>query len=373
MIKVGITGQPGFVGTHLFNLLGTLPQEFERIPCEDAFFADDANLRAFVRKCDAIVHLAALNRHPDQQVIYDTNVRLVKQLIAAMDAEKVTPHVLFSSSTQEELENPYGDSKKEGRRLLQEWAERSGGKFTGCVIPNVFGPFGRPNYNSVVATFCHKLTHGETPQIMVDNKVKLIYVGDLCGELIKCIRSGRGENPHPVAWGAEKTVSELLYALRRFKDEYFDHGVLPELHDRFEVQLFNTFCSYIDHRSFYPFVLKKNSDARGTFVETVKLDNIGGQISFSTTVPGVTRGNHFHTRKIERFAVIKGKARIDLRRVGTDEKISFTLDGDSPSFVDMPVWYTHNITNIGNDELYTVFWINEFYDPSDPDTFYEEV
>ena len=152
MIRVGITGQPGFVGSHLYNLLGTMPEEFERIPWEDAFFADPAGLREFVRSCDAIVHLAAMNRHPDPGVIYDTNVRLVRQLIDAMEAEKVTPHVLFSSSIQEERNNPYGDSKKEGRRLFQEWAERAGGQFTGCIIPNVFGPYGRPHYNSVAAT-----------------------------------------------------------------------------------------------------------------------------------------------------------------------------------------------------------------------------
>ena len=165
MIRVGITGQAGFVGTHLYNYLDTLSEEFERIPFEDSFFQDEAKLRAFVRQCDAIVHLAAMNRHPDPQVIYNTNIQLVKQLIAALEAEQVSPHILFSSSTQEERNNPYGDSKKEGRRLLREWAERCHGKFTGCIIPNVFGPFGRPNYNSVVATFCHRLTHGETPEI----------------------------------------------------------------------------------------------------------------------------------------------------------------------------------------------------------------
>ena len=314
-----------------------------------------------------------MNRHPDPQVIYETNVRLVKQLIAAMEAENVTPHVLFSSSTQEERNNPYGDSKKEGRRLLQEWAERTGGKFTGCVIPNVFGPYGRPNYNSVVATFCHKLTHGETPEIQVDGSIKLIYVGDLCMEFINRIRSGEGVNPYPVPWGAEKKVSEILTILNRFKSLYFEQGIFPELHDKFEVQLFNTFCGYIDHKSFFPFKLKKNSDDRGTFVETVKFDKLGGQVSFSTTRPGITRGNHYHTRKIERFAVIKGQATIEIRKIGTDEKLTFELDGKEPAFVDMPVWYTHNITNTGSDDLYTIFWINEFYDPSDPDTFFEKV
>ena len=373
MIRVGITGQPGFVGTYLYNTLGTLSGEFERIPCEDAFFEDEAKLRSFVRSCDAIVHLAAMNRHPDPQVIYDTNIRLVKQLIAAMEAENVTPHVLFSSSTQEERNNPYGDSKKEGRRLFQEWADRTGGKFTGCVIPNVFGPYGRPNYNSVVATFCHKLTHGETPEIQVDSCIKLIYVGDLCMEFINRIRSGKGVNPYLMPWNAEKKVSEIFATLNRFKTLYFEQGIFPELHDRFEIQLFNTFCGYIDHKNFFPIKLKKNSDERGSFVETVKLDNLGGQVSFSTTKPGITRGNHYHTRKIERFAVIKGKAKIELRKIGTNEKLTFELDGNEPAFVDMPVWFTHNITNIGTDDLYTIFWINEFYDPGDPDTFFEKV
>ena len=373
MIKVGITGQAGFVGTHLFNLLGTLPDEFERVSFEGAFFEDGRKLRDFVRQCDVVVHLAAMNRHPDPQVIYDTNVRLVAQLIGAMEAENVTPHVLFSSSTQEERDNLYGNSKKEGRRMLQEWSARSGGQFTGCVIPNVFGPFGRPNYNSVVATFCHKLTHGETPEIQLDGLVKLIYVGDLCREFIDRIRCGQGINPYLVPWGAEKKVSEILATLERFKTLYFEQGIIPELQDTFEIQLFNTFCGYLDYQNFYPRLLKKNSDPRGTFVETVKLDHIGGQVSFSTTVSGITRGNHYHTRKIERFAVIKGKARIELRKIGTAEKLTFELDGENPGFVDMPVWYTHNITNIGTDDLYTVFWINEFYDPADPDTFFEEV
>ena len=129
---------------------------------------------------------------------------------------------------------------------------------------------------------------------------------------------------------------------------------------------------YLDYQLFYPFHLNLHTDNRGSFVETTKLKS-GGQISFSTTVPGITRGNHFHTRKSERFAVIKGQAKIEIRRIGTDLKYSFLLNGDRPSFVDMPIWFTHNITNIGDDDLYTIFWINEEYDPSDPDTYFEEV
>ena len=128
----------------------------------------------------------------------------------------------------------------------------------------------------------------------------------------------------------------------------------------------------MDIENHFPVKLKQSTDERGSFVETIKL-NSGGQVSFSTTKPGITRGNHFHTRKAERFAVIKGKARIQLRRIGTDKVLNFELDGNEPSYVDMPVWYTHNITNVGDDDLYTIFWINEFFDPDDPDTFFEKV
>ena len=136
--------------------------------------------------------------------------------------------------------------------------------------------------------------------------------------------------------------------------------------------LFNTFVCYIDHSKWFPFYLEKHTDNRGSFVETVKL-NSGGQISFSTTNSGITRGNHYHTRKVERFAVIKGKAKIELRRIGTVEVFSFELNGKDPSFVDMPIWYTHNITNIGDDELYTIFWTNEIFNPDNPDTYFEEI
>lgn len=160
--------------------------------------------------------------------------------------------------------------------------------------------------------------------------------------------------------------------MTEYKENYFTKGTIPNLDNPFDKNLFNTFLTYIDHTSFFPFKLKLNTDERGSFVETIKL-NSGGQVSFSTTVPGITRGNHFHTRKAERFAVIKGKARIELRRIGTKEVLSFELYGKEPSFVDMPVWYTHNITNIGDEELYTIFWINEHFDANDADTYFEKV
>ena len=372
MIKVGITGQPGFIGTHLYNFLGLKKEEVILVPFQDDYFSDQRKLEQFVKQCDAIVHLAALNRHNDPQTIYDTNIELVNKLITALETTGVKPHVLFSSSTQEERDNVFGKSKREGRRLLSEWADRSGGIFTGMVIPNVFGPFGNPYYNSVVATFSHQLTHNEQPRVDVDAQLRLIYIGDLVKIIYYLVENKIADDEFRITPTDEARVTEILALLQSFRAQYFEKGIIPDLTDPFERNLFNTFVCYIDHESYFPFKLKLNTDERGSFVETVKL-NSGGQISFSTTKPGITRGNHFHTRKAERFAVIKGKAKIQLRRIGTDKINSFDLDGNAPSYVDMPVWHTHNITNTGNEDLYTIFWINEPYDPADPDTFFEQV
>jgi len=379
VLKIGITGQAGFIGTHLYNTLGLTPQRYVRIEFEKSFFDDNKQLEKFVESCDVIVHLAAMNRHNDPEVIYAANTGLIRKLIAAMEKTQSKPHVIFSSSIHEERKDLYGKSKKDGRLLFEKWAEENQTNFTGFVIPNTFGPFGHPFYNSVIATFCYKLTHNETPEIETDGEMKLIYVSELIQILLKAISStphDKNNKKNIVFQKIENTatikVSSLLQKLQCFKSDYFEKGIIPDLNSVFEKNLFTTFLCYINHKDFFPFHLKKNTDERGSFVETIRL-NSGGQISFSTTMHGITRGNHFHTRKAERFAVIKGKALIELRKVGTKEVLSFILDGENPSFVDMPIWFTHNIKNIGNEELLTLFWINEFYDPNDPDTYFEAV
>lgn len=372
MIKVGITGQSGFIGTHLFNYLSLDSDCYQLIPFVDSIFDDSDLLTDWVSQCDAIVHLAAMNRHTDSNELYITNIRLVEKLILSLESCDSRAHVLFSSSSHEAFDNPYGNSKKEGRELLIQWAKRSEGKFTGLVIPNVFGPFGQPFYNSVVATFCHQLVQGEEPMVDNDKALNLIYVGELTRVIADCISDGKTEAEHIVAYTSGVKVTEILDLLKKFKFVYGEKGEFPELKSAFEVNLFNTFRSFMNIPKHFPVLLNQHEDERGSFVETMRL-GLGGQVSFSTTKPGVTRGNHFHTRKIERFVVIRGKAKIQLRRIGTDEVQEYQLDGSSPSYVDMPVWYTHNITNVGDSELFTIFWINEFYNPDDPDTYFEIV
>lgn len=367
---IGITGMVGFMGSHLRD---RLKREKDVVvpPFADSFFDDPAVLKDYVGHCNTIVHLAAMNRG-DENEIYRINIELVEKLIRAMDAVKVRPHVLFSSSTQIDRNNSYGRSKKEGVRILEEWARQTGAPVSILVIPNVFGDKGRPFYNSVVATFCHQLTHEQEPQIFQDNQVNLIFINELTEHMWQCIQNPPKamEMVRIPATSCPK-VSEILALLKKFKDCYFAKMIVPAFANKFERDLYNTFIAYVEEPSFARAV-KKNSDARGSLSEIVKQEN-AGQVFFSTTKPGITRGNHYHTRKMEKFCVVQGEAVIRLRRIGTDKVLEYHVSGDQPQSVEMPMFYAHSITNVGNTELLTVFWTNEIFDPNDTDTFYEEV
>jgi len=188
-ITIGITGQSGFLGTHLFNTLGLFPDEFLRIPFEDNYFENIEKLSLFVSQCDAVIHLAAVNRHNEPEFIYKTNIDLVKRLINALEYSGTQPQIVISSSIQEDIDNLYVRSKKEGRILLADWAEKKRSVFTGFVFPNIFGPFGNPYYNSFIATFSHQLTHNESPKVEIDKSVPLIYVTEAVNAIIESVRN----------------------------------------------------------------------------------------------------------------------------------------------------------------------------------------
>jgi len=374
MVKVGITGQAGFLGSHLFNFLGTKNENVALINFKRSFFDDKSELQNFVKNCDVVVHIAAMNRHKDPSVIYSTNINLVNKLISACEETNSNPKIIFSSSTQENLDNHYGKSKRDGHQLLEKWVEKTKAQLITMLIPNVFGPFGKPFYNSVVATFCQQIAINEKPTIHNDGLINLIYVNELIEKIYSAIISKEAKSVVKISVQptASKKVSEILALLISFKKQYIEKGIVPNvIKDSFEINLFNTFTSFIP-KNYFPRKYMKHTDDRGAFVEIMRA-NTSGQSSYSTTVPGITRGNHYHTRKIERFAVISGKASIKWRKINTEKIYEFILDGNEPAYVDMPIWFTHNITNIGDTELITLFWINEPYDPEDSDTYFEVV
>ena len=370
-MKIGITGQNGFIGYHLTQTIKYKHSDYTLVPFQKSFFEEESLLKEFVSTCDVIIHLAGVNRAETNEEVYDANILLNTVLKKALVNANFKGHLLFASSSQENGDSIYGKAKKESRVLLEDTINSLGGKFTGLIIPNVFGPFCKPNYNSFVATFCSKIVNHEPPVIINDTEVPLLYVGNLVEQILEAVRKPKGSLIE-IRPDLEVKVSDVLALLNTFKDSYLNSNTIPSLQTPYEIQLFNTFRSYLDIENIYPSLLKKHSDQRGFFSEIIRTD-IGGQFSYSNTLPEITRGNHFHTRKIERFIVIGGKAKISLRKIGSTEVYDYLLDGENPSYVDMPIWYTHNIKNIGSSLLITAFWINEPYNSEDADTYFENV
>ncbi|MCW4049041.1 MAG: NAD-dependent epimerase/dehydratase family protein [Candidatus Bathyarchaeota archaeon] len=368
-MKVGITGQTGFIGSHLASYL-KLKENISVLPFHRDYLKSETMLDNFLQNCDAVVHLAGMNRGPDSEV-YETNISLAETLVKSLERAGNKPHVIYSSSIHEAKDTSYGKSKKESRLILSRWANENNAKFTGLVTPNVYGPFCKPFYNSVVATFCYQLTHEQKPEIHVDQSVSLLYVNTLVHQIYEIIKTEETSHEMYLPPTREVTVSGLLAKLIHFKEKYMGEKTIPALSDPFDLSLFNTFRSYIE-TSYFPVPYEMKADDRGYLFEIVRSLN-QGQVFFSTTKPGIERGNHYHRRKVERFTVIKGKAKVQLRRIGTKEIIEHHMDGEHPSYIDMPIHYTHNLVNTGQEELHMLFWASELYNPEDPDTFYEQV
>lgn len=369
--RIGVTGAGGFIG-------GWVRRRLERDPgCTVATLERDgwerpARLREFVAACDVVVHLAGVNRGaPDE--VESVNPLLADRLADACRTAGATPHIVATSSTKRDEDSPYGRGKRRADEVLAAWAEESGGGVSSLVVPNVFGAGCLPFYNSVVATFCHQLARGETPTVVEDRAIELVWVGDLAERVAEAARGEppRGARVVPIRGGATLRVGELLAILDGFRSDYFERDVVPDLTTSFRARLYTTFVSHVPAEAFVrrpPL----HADQRGDLCEAVKTV-AGGQVFFSTTRPGVTRGNHYHTRKAERFCVVRGEATIRLRRVGTAEVHEFHVSGDRPEFVTIPVMHAHSIENTGRSELLTLFWTNELFDPADADTHSEDV
>lgn len=361
-MRIGITGARGLLGTHIHAYLCG-QSDTTVIATNREVFSSPAATQAFVGNCDAVIHLAGMNRGNDADVAA-TNIHLCEQLVAALEATQARPHLLFSSSTHIERDTAYGTSKRQSAELLRRWAERSGARFTNVILPGVFGEGGKPFYNSVVSTFCAQLAQGETPDVNADAQVEQVHAQEVARQFQAFII--QGETGDRRIQGQILTVGDILGRLRAFQMLYDQH-IIPDVRDTFDRDLFNTFRSYL-YPVHYPVPLTLHSDERGTLFEAIKSPN-GGQVFLSTTHPGVTRGNHYHTRKIERFLVTGGDAEIKVRPVTGRDVKTFRVSGSAPAYVDIPTLHTHNITNVGSGTLTTLFWTHELYDPESPDTY----
>lgn len=365
-IRIGITGSSGFLGWHLRCRLHGV-NDIEVTHANEDAFADKSKLIDFVSKCQVIVHLAGMNRG-DEEELFKTNISLSTKLIDACVAAGKSPHIIFASSIHISRDTAYGRSKRISSEMFRDWERRSGGRFTDLILPNVFGEHGRPFYNSVVASFCYQLADGQKPAVIEDKVIELIHAQTVARIIREAAEDRLADTIQPT--GSSISVSELLDKLNGFADLY-RRAIVPRLDDDFDVDLFNTYRSFLYPKNF-PVVLDLHQDLRGSLFEAVKTLH-GGQCFFSTTRPGITRGNHYHIRKFERFLVVKGDAVIRLRRLLVEDVVEFAVSGENPCFIDIPTLHTHNITNVGDGDLMTLFWTNELFDPGQPDTLPENV
>lgn len=360
MTHVALTGGGGFLGWHTKLALRSCELMTRPIPVGLSFDLETA--RNAISGAVRALHIAGVNRAEDDE-IRTGNVLFAEQFAKALRAAPVPPPVVvYANSTQATNGSVYGDAKLHACEIVAGAAASVGARFIDIRLPNLFGEHGRPFYNAVTATFCHLLSRGEQPTVENDKELTLLHAQDAADLLV-----GISEEAREV----RESVSGLLVRLQSIADTY-SRGEIPDVSESFQRDLFNTYRSYTWEAS-ASIRLTRHADARGSFFEIIRSHGGAGQSSFSTTAPGVSRGDHFHRRKIERFTVLAGSATIALRRLFTDRVYDFVVDGDHPQAVDMPTGWAHKITNTGPNPLYTSFWTNDLFDPENPDTFAEAV
>ena len=362
-MRVALTGAFGFLGWHVRCRLKALHHDVDVVPIGRQDFG---RLPELVDGVDAVIHLAGISRGTDDE-LETGNVELAHAVVEAVRAGSGRPRIVFANSIRAGDGTPYGDGKEAASRLLDDYATASGWDFVDLVLPNLFGEHGRPDHNSFVATFCHEVAAGRVPEVF-PREVELLHVQEAAQSLLDALDGpGRTERPQ----GGKHGVGEVLDLLRAF-DGTYRGGEFPALTTAFEADLFNAYraAAFENHTHIS---LETRADSRGSLVEAVKSHGGGGQTFFSTTVPDATRGDHFHLRKVERFVVIEGRARIRLRKLFADAVIDIDVSGDAPVAVDMPTLWAHNITNSGDSDLLTLFWTDSVFDPKHPDTYPESV
>lgn len=380
-MNILITGANGFIGKNLISVLESIRDGKDRtteLSPELSLMAYDCDtdpslLDVFCQKADFVFHLAGVNRPKDANEFMEGNFGFTSTLLDTLKLYHNFCPVLISSSTQAALNNPYGISKKAGEELLFAYGEETGAKVCVYRFPNVFGKWCRPNYNSAIATFCHNIANGLP--IRVDNRsaeLTLVYIDDVVQELIRALC---GNETHAgrycrVPTEYKATLGEIVDLLYSFKASREDRSI-PNMADGLTRKLYAAYLSYLPTNQFrYP--LKMNCDDRGSFTEILRTVD-RGQFSVNISKPGITKGNHWHHSKNEKFLVVSGTGVIRFRKPGETEIYEYYVNGDKLEVVDIPTGYTHNIENLGATDMVTFMWCSECFDPAHPDTIFLEV
>lgn len=362
-MKVVVTGAEGFLGWHTRLRLDALT-EHHVVAVGRKQWAD---LGALVNDADAVIHIAGVNSGSDADVI-EGNPDLADDLAVAVEAKDGPVRIVYANSIQVEDTSPYRKSKVVAGHRLAAAAESTGGKLVDVRLPHLFGEHGRARGNSFVATLVDALLQGDEAEIQ-DRELQLLHAQGAAGVLLLGLTT---EEDCLDPLGVPVRVRTVYDILREVDETYRTTGEIPDLSSDLRVDLFNTYRAALGPTG-YAIPLLPKDDERGRFVELVRSRRGEGQTSFSTTMPGVTRGNHYHLRKVERFVVLQGQGRMSLRRAFSPDIVHYDVSGADPIAVDMPVGWVHNITNTSDDLLLTAFWAHERFNPEAPDTYPQEV
>ncbi len=369
-MKILVTGAKGFLAK---NLIAELRNRQYNDIYEYDLGMDPSLLDEYCRDADFFFHLAGVTRPKEQAEFMESNFGFTSKLLEALKRQQNTCPVLYSSSIQAVLENPYGWSKKAGEELLFSYAAETGTEVLIYRFPNIFGKWCRPNYNSVVATFCYNIANDIPIQVNdPDIILSLSYIDDVADELIKalsgdCHREGEYCGV-PVVY--HEKLGRIAELIRSFREDRKDLHI-PDMSDGFTKKLYSTYLSYLPTDQFNC-PLATHEDHRGSFTEFMKTPD-RGQLSVNISKPGVIKGNHWHQTKNEKFLVVSGKGVIRFRKLDEDSVIEYHVCGEKLEAVDIPPGYTHHIENLGETDLITIIWANELFQPENPDTYYLEV
>ncbi|WP_455682348.1 polysaccharide biosynthesis C-terminal domain-containing protein [Thomasclavelia sp.] len=381
-MRILVTGANGFVGKNLVSTLKNIKDGKDRtryITIKNIYTYDVGNtvddLKEYTKDCDFVFHLAGVNRPKNVEEFYEGNTSFTELLCSSLEEHNNNCPILISSSIQTKKSNDYGKSKKEGEQILIRHAMNNNSKVYIYRLANLFGKWCRPNYNSVVATWCYNIANDLDIQINnPEAKIELCYIDDVIDEFLNAMEGhptisiGEYNEVHPTYEVNLDTLSNMLFS---FKESRVTLNTPHMKDESLEKKLYSTYLSYLPKDRFsYP--LKMNIDQRGSFTEFLKTTEYG-QVSINISKPGITKGQHWHHSKNEKFLVVSGKGLIQFRNIFSEEIIEYYVSGDKLEVIDIPTGYTHNIINIGETDMVTVMWANEQFDSEHPDTYYEEV